>query len=85
MPNTRRIEKTVRKRRVVVQEVEEVQKVDRRGHIKVSLRRVRKDPPAPIQTPPRNLKRARWKSPSPVASGSDHIFQRQKASKVCIK
>jgi hypothetical protein len=85
MSNTKRIEKTARKRRVIVQEVEEVQKVDRRGNVKVNLRPVRKDPPAPKQSPPHNQKRVRWKSPSPVASGSDHYFQRHRTSKVCIE
>src|ERR1019366_1092379 len=83
--NTRRLNKTTKKGRPRVQEVEEVQKVDRRGNIRVSMRPVRKDPPAPKKTPPRNQKRARWKSPSPVASGSNHNFQRLRISKVCIK
>jgi hypothetical protein len=85
MSNTPKKQKTVRKRKVIVQEVEEVQKVDRRGNSKVSLRPVRKNPAVPKQIPPHNQKRARLKSPSPVASGSDHYFQRQKPSKVCIE
>jgi hypothetical protein len=88
MSNTRRTNKAVRAGRVIVRELEEVKIVDRRGNVKVSMQPVRKDPPATTETPRRNQKHARWKSPSPGASGSNHstipYFQRSRASKVCI-
>jgi hypothetical protein len=68
-----------------VQELEEVETVDRRGKARIKMQPVQQDPPAPMKTPPRNQKRARWKSPSPVPSGSKHHFRRPKTSKVCIE
>ena len=67
----------------MVQEVEEIQTVDRRGNIKYRMQAVQQDQPAPKQTLPHNQKQARLKSPSPVASGSKHHFQKHKTSKVC--
>ena len=65
-----------------VEEVEEVQTVDRRGNVRVHMKPVRKDPPLPKQTPPPSQKRARWKSLSPEPSGSGHYFSKPKTSKV---
>ena len=82
MSNSRKSNKVVRKRGVFVEEVEEVQKVDRRGNVRLRMQPVRKDPPSPKQMQPQSQKRARWKSPSPEASGSNHYFQKSKTSKV---
>jgi hypothetical protein len=70
MSNSRRFNERVKKRRATVQELEEVESVDRRGVPKVGLRPVQ-EVPVPKSTSPGKRKRPRWKSPSPVASKSN--------------
>ena len=82
MPNSRKSTKLTGKRRALVEELEEVQKVDRRGNVRLRMQPMRKDPPLPKRMLPQSQKRARWKSPSPEASGSNDYFQKPKTSKV---
>jgi hypothetical protein len=83
MSNTRRFNEKARKRRVTVEEVEEVVVVDRRGKVRAGLRRIPQDAPLP-KTPSSNTrKKPRWKSPSPVAGGSKQHTKLSRTSKVC--
>jgi hypothetical protein len=80
MPN-----KIIGKKRVKVQEVEEVETRDRRGKVKVTLRPVKKTQPPPKQPSPNNpasQKHVRHNSPSP--SGSNPRSRKPKTSKVLI-
>lgn len=85
MSNTRKISKSGKKRGSRVVEMEDVQKVDRRGKTHFLSRKVKQHKSILKKTPPLNPKQPRWRSPSPVpvASGSDHLFPKPKASKVC--
>jgi hypothetical protein len=76
MSNIRKVNKAAKKGKARVQEVEEVQTVDRRGNVRFKMRPVQHAPvalPASKHTPSRNNKQTRLKSPSPVASGSRHV------------
>ena len=70
------------KKRVKVEEVEEVETVDRRGKIRLTMRPVKHDQPAYKQPSP-NKKSSIRKSTSPVPGGSGHHFQKPRMSKVC--
>jgi hypothetical protein len=87
MSNPKRFSKTVRKARHRVQEMEEVETVDRRGKVRVKMQPVKQKSPATKGTPTRGPKRPRWNSPSPMksplASESVHPIQKLKATKVC--
>jgi hypothetical protein len=83
MSNTQKLNKKVQKRRAKVQEVEDVEVVDRRGNIKPGFRDVprevksTKSPKDPLAN---SRKRPRQKSPSPVAGGStDHTWHPRKS------
>jgi hypothetical protein len=82
MSNSRKSNKMGKKRRAFVEELEEVEKVDRRGNVRVHMQLVRKDPGLPKQMSSHDQKRARLKSPSPEASGSKNLIQKLKTSKV---
>jgi hypothetical protein len=81
MSSSKKINKSV-KRKVNVEEVEAVEKKDRRGRIKMVMQRVKHPKLAKKETPMESRKPKTRRSPSPVACGSVHGSESAKQSKV---
>jgi hypothetical protein len=82
MSNSQRTNLTIKKRRARVEEVEDIEVVDRRGKVKSSLKPVKKGAPLPRENVSGSRKKPRHKSPSPVACGSPNYTRPQRISKV---
>ena len=83
MSNSRK-SKSGNKKRVKVEEVEEVETVDRRGRIRLTLQPVKHDQLTRKKTAT-NKKPVTRKSLSPVACGSSDPVKKSSGSKVCDK
>ena len=88
MSSSKRINKLGEKREPIVQEMEEVKIVDRRGRVRIGMRPVKQDQPSKQQSvkqmPLANHKQSQQKSPSSMASRFTHPFQKSRVSKVYI-
>jgi hypothetical protein len=85
MSSSKKVNKPVKKT-VKVEEVEVVQKRNRRGGVKLVMERVKPPKPAKQETLLKTKKPNKRKSPSPVAFESEHgaeSAKRSKISKVC--
>ena len=83
MSSSKKLKKSGSRKRVKVEEVEEVMKVDRRGRMKLTMQPVKKDLPT-LKTPlPHKVKLTARKTLSPKAGGSKHSFTKPRLSKVC--
>lgn len=82
LADKRRAATKAKKRQAEVEEYEEVEIVDRRGNVRIDLQRVHQQA-QPNPTTPSRSKRARQKSPSPIASGSKQSSRKPRKTKVC--
>jgi hypothetical protein len=72
----------VGKKRAKVEEVEEVETLDRRGRSRLTMRPVKRNQPVKKHIPAPNRKLAR-NSSSPVERKSNNDYPKSRASKVC--
>jgi hypothetical protein len=83
MSNTQRFnERGKRKRALTVEELEEVEIVDRRGNVRVDFQPVKQQPTSNPPTPRRQPKRPYQKSLSPTAAGSHQSPRKPRTTKV---
>jgi hypothetical protein len=81
MSSSKKINKSV-KRTIKVEEVEAVEKKDRRGRTRVAMQKVKHPKSAKQETPVESRKPKSRESPSPVACGSEQGAESAKQPKV---
>jgi hypothetical protein len=82
MSSSKKLKTSGSKRKVRVEEVEEVVTVDRRGRTKIIMQAIKQEQPN-RKTPSPYKKPTTRKSLSPKAGGSKHSIPKPRLSKVC--